>query len=107
MAYDSQSKYEMTLRQARVDIGMGRGNALSKAVDYVIAIHNSEAVKTDDEYKLSLIFEIADKFAKFNQERIDADYAVWLKENDNKLKIDLGIDVPVIQEGEEPHLPLL
>lgn len=108
MAYTAQDKYEMTLRQARVDIGMGRGNALSKAVDLEILLLSkleSGMAKITEEQIIEDIFRYADRFAKFNQQQIDADYAVWFKENDDKLKAELGIDIPVIDEGASPDFP--
>lgn len=108
MAYSQQDKYEMTLRQARVDIGVGRGNALSKAVDLYIATIAPHLTKSEDkviEAMYDSIFELANKFFEFNQKQIEADYKKWLDENDNKLRIELGIDVPVINEGDSPDLP--
>lgn len=87
MAYSNLDKYEMTLRQARVDIGMGRGNALSKAVDLVVAsgVTGRELIESE-------IFLWADKFAEFNQKRIDEDYNKWFEENDKNLRMSLGLE---------------
>lgn len=109
MAYTNQDKYEMTLRQARVDIGQGRGNALSKAVDLFSNLtgNDQKIIRKMDIEMFDTIFHYADKFAEFNQKRIDEDYQKWLEENDDNLKTTLGIvNKPMSPEEEYFNTPL-
>lgn len=101
MPYSAQDKYEMALRQSRVDIGQGRGNALSKAVDLCGA---SERKFKSDEEMFEWIFAAADKFAQFNQERIDTDWNKWFSLNADALKQELGLEEPTI-DGETLQFP--
>ncbi len=101
MPYTALDKYEMALRQARVDIGQGRGNALSKAVDLCRA---SERKFTDDNAMFEWIFETANRFAQFNQEAIDKDYQKWFSLNAEALKQELGLEEPTI-DGETLQFP--
>ncbi len=101
MPYTAQDKYEMALRQSRVDIGQGRGNALSKAVDLcTVSEHKFES----DDVMFEWIFKAADKFAQFNQERIDQDYQKWFSLNADSLKQELGLEEPTI-DGETLQFP--
>ena len=100
----------MTLRQARVDIGQGRGNALSNAIDYVLAMYAHVEVDTEEKLNeeiIQRIFDTADKFFHFNQVRIDRDYESWLALNDQKIKIAVGLEIPTIQNGENPEVPIV
>lgn len=106
MAYSNQDKLEMAMRQARVDIGQGRGNALSKAVDLFGDLYPvGQNIPTDYEDMFELIFEWADKFAKFNQKSIEKDYRKWIDENYDKLRIELGL-VDEVVDIEESYNPL-
>ena len=88
MPYNAQDKLEMTLRQGRVDIGQGRGNALTNAISWGIA----------KGLELSEVLEIAQTLFHYQQVSIERDYQAWLSVNEDKIKAELGIIEPVIQE---------
>ena len=90
MPYNAQDKLEMTLRQARVDIGQGRGNVLSNAITWAIA----------NKLTLDQALEIAEKLFHYQQVSIEKDYQSWLSANEIKIKMDLGLIEPVIQEEQ-------
>jgi len=95
MPYNSQDKYEMALRQARVDIGQGRGNAMTNAVNIVLS---KPTLNRTTEEILFDVFEISDKIFHYSQVKIDTDYKAWFEANDHQLKLDTGLEVPTINE---------
>ena len=82
--YSNQDKYDFAIKDIKYSIGMSRGNALSKAVDLVIA---GGVVGKSHEEVFKDIFEVADKFHHFNQVSIDKDFKLWLESNEKKLII--------------------
>lgn len=91
MPYTPQDKYEMSLRQAKVDIGQGRGNSMTNAINWAIA----------NKLSLDEAFAICDKIFHYSQVKIDTDYTAWFEANDRQLKIDTGLEPEVINEGED------
>jgi plasmid maintenance system antidote protein VapI len=99
MPYNSQDKYEMSLRQARVDIGQGIGNALTNATNFVNKLYEGKEITEDD--KLEKIFEITKKMFLNSQSEIEIQYQDWFEKNDRTLRLSTGLEVPVIENGEE------
>jgi len=89
-----QSKYDIAIRQNKSDIGQGRGNAMSNAINWAIA----------KGLTLEEAFEISDKIFHYQQFSIEKDFANWLKINDRKLKIEVGLETPTVYENmiQEP-----
>ena len=90
MSYNSQDLYGMALRQAKVDIGQGRGNAMTNAISWAIAKNLT----------LEEAFEISDKIFHYQQFSIDKDFKGWLELNDKKLRLETGLEVPTIDYGK-------
>ena len=82
--YTSQDKYEMTIRQARGDIGQGIGNALSNAVGWVKG--NPIYEKLSENELKQKIEECWDMFFHASQVKIDKAHISWLEINDEALK---------------------
>ena len=102
MAYNAQDKLEMTMRQARVDIGQGRGNAMTNAIQFVLGTI-PEGYPTDDKEREKMIlfaFELSDKIFHYQQVKIESDYQSWEAANLDKIKAELGLIEPVIQEEQ-------
>jgi hypothetical protein len=99
MPYTSLDKYEMSLRQARVDIGQGMGNALTNAVSFVNKFY--EGKKMPEEEKLEKVFEVAKRMFQNSQSEIEIQYQNWFEANDRELRLSTGLEVPVIENGEE------
>jgi hypothetical protein len=81
--YSNLDKYEMTLRQMRVDMGQGRGNALSNAVEWVKGNHIYEKL-TEGELQ-DKMDEYWDKFFYSSQTKISEDFDKWLADNKDAL----------------------
>ena len=102
MAYNPADLYGMALRQSRVDIGMARGNALTNATNIVIG---AGILGKSHEEVLDDIFSISDKIFHYSQVKIDQDFNVWKEANDRQLRLDTGVDIETIYEGESPDFP--
>ena len=94
MVYDNQSKYEMLLRQTRVDLGQSMGNAISNAVSWVK--DNKIYKDLGEEALLNKIYEIAEQFSHFSQITIDKKFSQWLELNDEDLRIKYGLQEKVV-----------
>lgn len=102
MPYTPTDKYEMSLRQAKVDIGQGRGNAMTNAVNLCIASgHKFES----DEKMFEWIYNASDQIFHYNQVKIDADFKQWFEANDHQLRLDTGLEVPTIDQSEPIQFP--
>lgn len=78
------------LKDMKNAIGMGVGNAFTKAVDVVIASGHLEG--QDDVSKiLEQVVEIRDLFFKSNQQKIHDEFQDWLKQNEDEIDAMLGI----------------
>ena len=88
--YSKEDLYNFARKDAVYAIGMGRGNALSKAVDLVASF--KERIKVENGKGLeNEIYTWAEKFYNFNQEKIADDLKIWEEFEGKALKEKLGI----------------
>jgi hypothetical protein len=97
--YNSQDKFEMTCRQARVDLGQSMGNSTSNAVLWVK--DNPIYKELKEEELLNKIYELAEQFSHFSQTTIDKKYSDWLELNEEELKTNLGLVDKVINVDKD------
>ena len=88
MPFNATDKWEMTQRQAKVDLGQGRGNSITNAINWAIA----KGLTIDQ------ALELSDKIFHYSQVRIEENYKAWLEANEMKIKAELGLIEEVIQE---------
>jgi hypothetical protein len=91
MAYSPKDKYEMGLRQAKVDIGQGRGNAMTNAITWALA----KGLSLDE------ALELSDKIFHYSQVQIDKDFESWRELNEHQLKLDTELEVPTVYEDTD------
>jgi len=88
----------MSLRQAKVDIGQGRGNAMTNAIVLFSKIVDFKGMKVPEIE--DIVFKMADSIFHYNQVKIDQDYKAWFETNDKQLRLDTGVEVPTINEEQ-------
>jgi len=80
--YSEQDKKEMSIRQAKVDIGMGVGNSLTNATNLAMAILHREksvmATREDYEKEIKHWFEFLYDVLR---DKIDVEHKGWIMDN--------------------------
>lgn len=100
MAYTTQDKFDFAIKDAKYSIGQGMGNAFAKAIDFYLSDKNINKGNTEND-ALLIIEGLRDMFFKSNQEAIQQAFDVWLKTNEKRIKLEVGLEVPTIENGIE------
>lgn len=102
MGYSFVEQRNFFEKDAKNSIGQSRGNALSKAVDLIMARGGIE--KYDDNGLMNEITRWADKFHHFNQVSIEKDLKAFLEINSiEKWYRDLEENDTEIKRCQEPQ----
>ena len=106
MPYSNQDKMEFAIKDAKYSIGAAMGNAFSKAVDFYLSDKNINVGRTEHDAWI-IIEGLRDMFFKGNQEAVNRETIAWLEENEHRLRIEYGLETPVIDVDapEQPDLP--
>jgi hypothetical protein len=91
--YDNLSKYEMNLRQGKVDISQGAGNSLKCAIDFVKAFcfEDREKGVTPEEAAMEIL-KWQKVFLIETNDLIEKSFASWLESNNGKLREQFQIE---------------
>ena len=90
--YTPQEKKDFILKDMKNAIGLGVGNAFSKAVDYILSLHEKTNPSLINSPQLMKdIFETRDQFFASNQQKIHEEFQNWLKQNEDEIDSSLGI----------------
>jgi hypothetical protein len=107
--YDNLSKYEMNLRQGKVDISQGAGNALKCSVDFIKAFGFADLPAGKEPTLRDASLEIL-KWQKFFLENtnnlIKTQYEIWKEKNDPILREEFGIDAIEESKAEVKTIPV-
>lgn len=99
MPYNSQDKYDFAIKDAKYSIGQALGNAFSKAVDVIICEHSKDEI--DGKNVIGEIIRLRDLFFEENQKKLEEEQNKWIAENDHKIKLEVGLEVPTVYEGTD------
>ena len=86
--YDNQSKYEMNLRQGKVDIAQGVGNALKCAIEFV---NGRKQPPMAEEDLANEVVKWTEFFFQSTQRLIKEEFETWKAVEDEKLRDQFGI----------------
>ena len=90
--YDNQSKYEMNLRQGKVDIAQGVGNALKCAIEFVSKFPSGSLAGANKiEETAEDVIKWTEFFFQSSQRLIKEEYETWRAIEDEGLKTQFGI----------------
>lgn len=93
--YSPQEKKDFILKDMKNAIGMGVGNAFTKAVDYHLGMINNLPIdikkEIKDEDMLESIMKTRDEFFSASQQKIHEEFNNWLKQNEDEIDESLGI----------------
>lgn len=103
--YDNLSKYEMNLRQGKVDISQGVGNALKCAIEFVRMYGNGKE-PISDEALAELVVKWAEFFFQSSQRLIKEEYETWLVTEGQRLREQFNIQDIEDSKAEVKTIPV-